>query len=122
MGELLGGGALIAIATGAITFATQWGGALRAMEDHVDPGKHAAIVLAGQIDTERKITAIEVNVDAIKDDVHEAHEQRETQAKEVQDVKMNQLLILQQLERVLEETERARLAAERHNGPDGGTP
>lgn len=122
MGELLGGGALVAIATGALTFATQWGGALRAMEDHVDPDKHAAIVLAGQIETERKITAIEVNVDTIKTDVEDAKEHRESQAKEVQDVKTNQMLILERLQRVLEETERARLAAERSNGPDGGTP
>lgn len=116
MGELLGGGALIAIATGAITFATQWGGALRAMEDHVDPPKHAAIVLAGNIETERKITAIETNVETIKDDLGEARTEQKAQAGEVQDVKTNQLLILQQLERVLQETERARVAAERHNG------
>ena len=118
MAELLGGGALIAIATGAITFATQWGGALRAMEDHVEPDKHAAIVLAGNIETERKITKIEVNVTAIKDDLGEARETQKTQAEEVQDVKTNQMLILERLERVLEEAERARVAAERHNGPD----
>ena len=116
MGELLGGGALIAIATGAITFATQWGGALRAMEDHVEPDKHAAIVLAGNIETERKITKIEVNVTAIKDDLGEARETQKTQAEEVQDVKTNQMLILERLQRVLEEAERARIAAERANG------
>ncbi len=118
MGELLGGGALVAIATGALVFATQWGGALRAMEDHVEPGKHAAIVLAGNIETERKITAIEVNVTAIKDDLGEARTEQKAQAEEVQDVKTNQMLILERLERVLEEAERARIAAERHNGPD----
>ena len=116
MAELLGGGALIAIATGAIAFATQWGGALRAMEDHVEPDKHAAIVLAGNIETERKITKIEVNVTAIKDDLGEARETQKTQAEEVQDVKTNQMLILERLERVLEEAERARIAAERANG------
>lgn len=116
MGELLGGGALLAIVTGAITFATQWGGVLAQVTNHIDPPKHAAIVLAGNIETERKITAIEVNVTAIKDDLGEARDTQKEQADEVQDVKTNQMLILERLERVLEEAERARIAAERANG------
>lgn len=118
LGELLGAGALIAIATGAITFATQWGGVLAQVTNHIDPPKHAAIVLAGNIETERKITAIEVNVTAIKDDLGEARTEQKAQAREVQDVKSNQQLILHQLQQIHEESIRARRAAERHNGPD----
>lgn len=119
MGELLGGGALIAIATGAITFATQWGGVLAQVEDHLDPGKHAAIVLAGNIETDRKITQIETTVDAIKEDLEEGHDQREAQAEKVTEIQMNQAVILEQIQRVLEEAKRGRRAAERHND-DGG--
>ncbi len=118
MGELLGGGALVAITTGAIAFATQWGGVLAQVTDHIDPPKHAAIVLAGNIETDRKITAIEINVGTIKEDLEEDRAEQKKQAVEVQDVKTNQMLILERLQRVLEEAERARVAAERHNGPD----
>ncbi len=118
MAEILGGGALLAIATGAITFATQWGGVLAQVTNHIDPPKHAAIVLAGNIETERKITAIETNVEVIKEDLGESRTDQKAQGKELQDVKSNQQLILHQLQQIHEESVRAREAAERHNGPD----
>lgn len=101
LGELLGGGALIAIATGAITFATSWGGALRAMEDHVDPSKHALIVLAGNIEAGEKMAVIETKVEAVQAAVARNAETAEEVKSEVSDIRSDVRLLLELNRRAL---------------------
>ena len=101
LGELLGGGALIAIATGAITFATSWGGALRAIEDHVDPEKHALIVLAGTVETGAKIAVIENEVGNVKTAVLKNTETAEELKGEVAGVRSDLRLLLELNRRAL---------------------
>ena len=101
LGELMGGGALLAIVTGAITFSTSWGGALRAIEDHVDPQKHALIVLAGTVDTGEKIVKIETEVANVKAAVEKNAETAEEVKGEVSDIKSDVRLLLELNRRAL---------------------
>ncbi len=106
IGELLGGVSLIALAGLAVT----WGGLLRSVDDHVDPVKHQGIVLAGNIETERKITAIETNVANIQQAVQENKETGEEIRDEVVEIKGDIRVILE-LQRMAIEFERERRAA-----------
>lgn len=101
LGELLGGGALLAIVTGAITFSTSWGGALRAIEDHVDPSKHALIVLAGNIDTGEKIAVIETKVEAVQVAVQKNADTAAEVKGEVSDIRSDVRLLLELNRRAL---------------------
>ena len=101
LGELLGGGALVAVATGAITFATSWGGALRAMEDHVDPSQHALIVHAGNVETGEKIAVIETKVEAVQTAVAKNAETAEEVKGEVSDIRSDVRLLLELNRRAL---------------------
>lgn len=101
LGEFMGAGALIAIATGAITFATAWGGALRAIEDHVDPDKHALIVLAGNVETGEKIVKIESEVAHVKTAVEKNTETAEELKGEVEGVRSDLRLLLELNRRAL---------------------
>ncbi len=101
LGEILGGGALVAIVTGAILFAVQWGGTLARVEDHVDPEKHGLIVLAGNLETGQKIAVIETEIGHVKDAV-EANRVTANEVKdEVADIKSDIRLILELNRRVL---------------------
>lgn len=111
IGELLGGFSLVALAGLAVT----WGGLLRSVDDHVDPEKHQGIVLAGNIETERKITAIETNVAHIQQAVEENKETGEEIKGEVVQIKGDIRVILE-LQRMQIDLERERRAA------SGGTP
>ena len=101
LGEFMGAGALIAIATGAITFATAWGGALRAIEDHVDPQKHALIVLAGTVETGAKIAVIENEVANVRTAVEKNTESAEELKGEVAGVRSDLRLLLELNRRAL---------------------
>ena len=114
IGELLGGFSLVALAGLAVT----WGGLLRSVDDHVDPQKHQGIVLAGNIETERKITAIETNVANIQQAVEDNRETAEEIKGEVTDVKMD-VRVLLEMQRQLLDIERAR---EARRAASGGTP
>ncbi len=85
--EILGGGGLLAIVLATIGFASQWGGTLRAVEDHVDPTKHELIVLAGNIETGQKIAVIESEIGSVKDAVEENKETAEEIKEDVSDIK-----------------------------------
>ena len=117
LGELLGGGALIAIATGAITFATSWGGALRAIEDHVDPSKHALIVLAGTVETGAKIAVIENEVANVRTAVEKNSETAEEVKDEVSEIRADLRLLLELNRRALARPPPA-VAAETPAAPD----
>ena len=104
--ELLGGGALIALLSATLIY----GGLLRSVEDHVDPAKHQGIVLAGNIDTERKITAIETNVGNIQRSVDENKDVAKDIQTEVVEIKTNIGIILE-LQRQQIELDRERRAA-----------
>lgn len=101
LGELLGGGALLAILTATIAFASEWGGALRAIEDHVDPNKHALIVLAGAVETGRKIAVIETEVQNVKTAVGKNTETVEEVRSEVSEVRSDLRLLLELNRRAL---------------------
>ncbi len=101
LGELMGGGALLAIVTGAITFSTSWGGALRAIEDHVDPSKHALIVLAGNVETGAKIAVIESEVANVKTAVEKNSETAEEVKGEISEVRSDLRLLLELNRRAL---------------------
>ena len=94
MGELLGGGALVALAIAAVGFATQWGGTLRAVEDHVAPDKHNLIVLAGNVETGQKIVAIETEIANVKDDVAEVKGAQNDIRDDVSDIKGDMKVLL----------------------------
>ena len=101
LGELMGGGALLAIVTGAITFSTSWGGALRAIEDHVDPQNHALIVLAGNVETGEKIVKIETEVANVKTAVEKNSETAEEVKGEVSEIRSDLRLLLELNRRAL---------------------
>ncbi len=101
LGEIMGGGALVAVATGAMVFAVQWGGTLRAVEDHVDPTKHELIVLAGNLETGQKIAVIESEIGHVKDAVDENKETAKEIQAEVIEIKSDIRLILELNRRVL---------------------
>ena len=104
--ELLGGGALIALLSATLIY----GGLMRSVEDHVDPEKHQGIVLAGNIETERKITAIETNVGNIQQSVEENKDVAKEIQSEVGEIKGDIRVILE-LQRQQIELDRARRAA-----------
>ena len=114
IGELLGGVSLVALAGLAVT----WGGLLRSVDDHIDPQKHQGIVLAGNIDTERKITAIETNVANIQQAVQENKETAGEIKEDVTEVKMD-VRVLLEMQRQLLDIERAR---EARRAASAGTP
>lgn len=99
--ELLGGGGLLAIILATVTFASQWGGTLRAVEDHVDPTKHELIVLAGNVETGKKIAVIESDIGHVKDAVEDNRETAKEIQGEVADIKSDIRLILELNRRAL---------------------
>ena len=101
LGELLGGGALLAILTATIAFASEWGGALRAIEDHVDPGKHALIVVAGAVETGEKIAVIQNEVQHVKTTVDKNTETVEEVKDEISEVRSDLRLLLELNRRAL---------------------
>lgn len=103
--EVLGGGALVAVATGALVFAVQWGGTLRAVDDHVDPNRHELIVLAGNVETGQKIAVIEDDIGDVKEDVAEAKADAEKIREDVSDIKGDIKVLLRLAE---EQARRAR--------------
>ncbi len=127
LGEMLGAGALIAIVTGAITFATSWGGALRAIEDHVNPEKHALIVLAGNVETGAKIAVIENEVGNVKTAVLKNTETAEELKGEVAGVRSDLRLLLELNRRALARpppvaSETSVAPAEEPSASSGGSP
>ena len=101
LGELLGGGALLAILTATVAFASEWGGALRAIEDHVDPGKHQLIVVAGAVETGEKIAVIQNEVQHVKESVDKNTETAEELKGEVAGVRSDLRLLLELNRRAL---------------------
>jgi hypothetical protein len=101
LGELLGGGALLAILTATVAFASEWGGALRAIEDHVNPQNHAMIVLAGAVETGQKIAVIETEVQNVKTSVEKNTETAEELKDEVAGVRSDLRLLLELNRRAL---------------------
>ena len=78
-----------------------WGGALRAIEDHVDPSKHALIVLAGNISTGEKIAVIETKVEAVQTAVAKNSETAEEVKGELMEVRGDLRLLLELNRRAL---------------------
>lgn len=101
LGELLGGGALLAILTATVAFASEWGGALRAIEDHVDPDKHQLIVVAGAVETGEKIAVIQNEVQHVKESVDKNTETAEELKGEVAGVRSDLRLLLELNKRAL---------------------
>lgn len=97
IGELLGGISL----AGLLSVAVQWGGITRAVADHVDPDRHALIVLAGNAETGKQIAVIENNVATIKDDIAEAKTERKEVREQLSDVQSDVKLQLELLKQAL---------------------
>lgn len=95
--EALGGISLI----GVLTFAAQWGSLQQTVRDHVDPGQHELIVIAGSIETGKKIAVIETKVEAIREDISEAKTDREAVKRDVAETKGDVKLLLELQRRIL---------------------
>ena len=96
--EALGGLSLV----GVLTFAAQWGSLNQIVRDHVDTDKHALIVVAGAVETGKKIAVIETKVEAITDDIEEAKSDREAVKRDVAETKGDVKLLLELQRRILE--------------------
>ena len=97
--EALGGISL----AGLLSIAVQWGDLSRAVAAHVDPTRHELIVLAGNVETGKKIAVIENNVQSIKDDIDEAKTERQKTQELVTDIQSDVKLQLELLRRVLDQ-------------------
>ena len=104
MAELLGGGAIVALLTGTIVFAAQWGDTLRRVEDHVDPDKHGLIVLAGNLETGQKIVIIETEINHVKDELGDVKETQEDIRDDVSDIKGDIRVLLELARRAIPRT------------------
>lgn len=111
--EIIAGGTLVAV----LGLAASWGGLVQQVRDHIEPQKHAGVVLAGTIQTERNITAIQTNLDNVDEKVEKNSGQIDKIKEDVGEIKTNVEVIIQLQQRTLIEAERAREAAESHNGP-----
>lgn len=101
LAELLGGGALVSVLAALISFSVKWGGTLEKIEQHMNPGNHAAQVLAGRIDAERRIITIESQLDRISNEINTCKSDSSMDERRIRRIERS-------LERVLEALQRDR--------------
>ncbi len=64
-------GTLIALVATIVGAAIAWGQLHQQVDDHVEPDRHALIVLAGSVQTGEKIVALDTKHEALKEQVDE---------------------------------------------------
>lgn len=110
--EIVAGGTLVAV----LGLAASWGGLVQQVRDHIDPGKHAGVVLAGTIETERNITTIQTNLSNVDGKVQKNTDDIDEIKKDVGEIKTSVEVIIILQQQTLDEAKRAREAAEARNG------
>lgn len=110
--EIVAGGTLVAV----LGLAASWGGLVQQVRDHIDPGKHAGVVLAGTIETERNITQIQTNLGNVDDKVKANTTAIDVIKEDVGSIKTDVQVIILLQQQTLQEAQRAREAAESRNG------